>query len=131
PSSPPSAVSLRSRWCASTTCARTRSRGISFVPTATLHVEAGPAAGSSVAVENEPLLIGRGPGRDSVGALGGDPELSREHARISVANGAWIVEDLGSTNGTFVNGKRIGAPTELRSGDRIKVGTTNLRFEQP
>jgi len=101
------------------------------MPRATLHVEAGPAAGSTVEIESEPLLIGRGPGRDSPGALGGDPELSREHARITVADGAAVIEDLGSTNGTFVNGKRIDAPTGLRSGDRIKVGTTTLRFEQP
>jgi uncharacterized membrane protein YdfJ with MMPL/SSD domain len=101
------------------------------MPTATLHVTAGPAAGSIIAVENEPLLIGRATGPNGVGALGGDPELSREHARISVASGTSIIEDLGSTNGTFVNGKRIEAPTELRSGDRIKVGTTTLRFEQP
>jgi RND superfamily putative drug exporter len=101
------------------------------VPIATLRVESGPAAGTIIAVETEPLLIGRAAGPDDVGALGDDPELSREHARISVADGTLVVEDLGSTNGTSVNGERIKGPTELRSGDRIRVGTTTLRLEQP
>ena len=97
---------------------------------ATLHVEAGPAAGAVIEVENEPLLIGRATGPDHVDPLGADPELSREHARISLEDGRPMIVDLGSTNGTFVNGRRLDAPTELRPGDRIKVGTTILRFEQ-
>jgi RND superfamily putative drug exporter len=101
------------------------------VPTATLHVAAGPAAGTTIALEHEPLLIGRATGPDSVGALGGDPELSREHARISVGDGTLLIEDLGSSNGTFVNGRRIKAPTELHSGDQIKVGATTLTLELP
>ena len=99
------------------------------MPRATLHVEAGPAAGSTVEIENEPLLIGRGPGRESPGALGGDPELSREHARITVADGTATIEDLGSTNGTFVNGKQLDRPRRLTPGDVVRVGGTDLRYD--
>ena len=101
--------------------------------TATLHVTGGPAAGTTITVEAEPLLIGRAAGSESAGALGDDPELSREHARISVSDGVLVIEDLGSRNGTFVNGKRIEASTELQAGDRIKVGSydADVRAARP
>ena len=62
-----------------------------------------------------------------------DPEakVSRRHARIKLQNGQYSVEDLGSTNGTFVNrGRRLlpGQPHPLREGDEIIVGKTFLRF---
>lgn len=62
-----------------------------------------------------------------------DPEakISRRHARIMLQNGRYFVEDLGSTNGTFVNrGKRLkpGDPQPLAEGDEIIVGKTFLRF---
>jgi predicted component of type VI protein secretion system len=62
-----------------------------------------------------------------------DPEakVSRRHARVLLNNGKYFVEDLGSTNGTFVNrGKRLppGQPQPLREGDEIIVGKTFLRF---
>jgi pSer/pThr/pTyr-binding forkhead associated (FHA) protein len=50
--------------------------------------------------------------------------VSQEHARIFAKNGSWYVEDLGSTNGTFVNEQRLAAPAMLTGGDRIRVGTT-------
>src|SRR5205085_11928454 len=61
------------------------------------------------------------------GSLGGDSEISRVHARVyRDASGQLMVEDLGSTNGTFVNGNRISSPTPLRGGDELKVGQTTL-----
>jgi pSer/pThr/pTyr-binding forkhead associated (FHA) protein len=62
-----------------------------------------------------------------------DPEakVSRRHARIILQNGQYLVEDLGSTNGTFINrGRRLapGQPQPLREGDEIIVGKTFLRF---
>jgi hypothetical protein len=92
-----------------------------------LKVVAGNAAGSSIALEQE-LVIGRStPG---LGSLGGDSEISRVHARIyHDASGQLIVEDLGSTNGTFVNGNRIAAATPVRAGDQVRVGQTTMTVE--
>jgi len=56
------------------------------------------------------------------------PLVSREHARLEQAAGAWVLTDLGSTNGTFVNGKRITRPCELSPGDRIDIATFGFVF---
>src|SRR3954468_15269966 len=92
-----------------------------------LKVVAGNAAGSSIGVEQE-LVIGRSaPGE---GSLGSDREISRIHARVyRDASGQLIVEDLGSTSGTFVNGSRITAATPLRPGDQVRVGQTTMTVE--
>jgi predicted component of type VI protein secretion system len=91
---------------------------------ARIEVVAGNAAGTWLDVTGE-LLIGRhadGPGR-----LGNDEEISRYHARVSLDAGELCaVEDLGSTNGTFVNGLRISVPQTLKQGDRIELGGSTL-----
>src|SRR4051812_11969721 len=90
-------------------------------------VVAGNAAGSSIALEQE-LVIGRS--TRGLGSLGGDGEISRVHARVfRDAAGRLTVEDLGSTNGTFVNGSRIAAVTPLGVGDRVRVGQTTMTVE--
>jgi pSer/pThr/pTyr-binding forkhead associated (FHA) protein len=72
------------------------------------------------------LLIGRA-APDDDGRLGGDPEISRGHARVSRgADGQLTIEDLGSANGTFVNDERIDAPRTLDLGDVIRMGKTVL-----
>ena len=89
-----------------------------------LRVVSGPGAGQVFEV-GEGVVIGRDEGLD----LGGDPELSRRHARITRGpGGELLVEDLGSTNGTLVNGHRISAPTPVRSGDRIEAGGSVLEI---
>ncbi|MBV9333325.1 MAG: FHA domain-containing protein [Candidatus Eremiobacteraeota bacterium] len=55
-----------------------------------------------------------------------DPEVSRRHARFETQNGVVYVEDLKSSNGTFLNGRRLAEPLEIRAGDEIDVGTTRL-----
>jgi pSer/pThr/pTyr-binding forkhead associated (FHA) protein len=60
----------------------------------------------------------------------GDAYVSQVHARLSSANGAWTIEDLGSTNGTFVNGARLEEPRRLRPGDVVRIGDTDLRFDR-
>lgn len=89
-----------------------------------LEVISGVAPGSTLVVEDE-LVIGRhatGPGR-----LSEDEEISRQHARISrEAAGNYAIEDLGSSNGTFVNGLRIQSPRVLDVGDSIETGATTL-----
>ena len=56
------------------------------------------------------------------------PLVSREHARLVVRDGAWIIEDLGTLNGTFVNGRRSRGPVALKIGDRVGVATFLYRF---
>ena len=94
------------------------------MPNEKLEVLEGRAAGKHIDVSQE-LIIGRG--SDESGRLADDPELSRRHARISTDDeGVLTVEDIGSTNGTFVNGERIMGRRRLQPGDQIKVGATTL-----
>jgi hypothetical protein len=75
-----------------------------------------------------PVTIGRA--EDNTVALPDDEFASGHHARIeSQRDGVWIL-DLGSTNGTFVNGARLDGRRRLREGDLVQVGDTELRFEQ-
>jgi pSer/pThr/pTyr-binding forkhead associated (FHA) protein len=59
-----------------------------------------------------------------------DTYASSFHARIYSADGSWFVEDLGSTNGTYLNQRRITAPAELRAGDKVRIGKTTLDFKR-
>jgi pSer/pThr/pTyr-binding forkhead associated (FHA) protein len=59
-----------------------------------------------------------------------DTYISQEHARISNRNGSWVLEDLGSTNGTYLNQRRVTVPTEISAGDRIRVGKTVLEVRR-
>jgi pSer/pThr/pTyr-binding forkhead associated (FHA) protein len=90
-----------------------------------LRVTEGNERGTVLSVESD-LLIGRlAPGNE--GRLGGDPEISRRHARVFRGPGQQLqVEDVGSANGTFVNGERIAAVRTLAIGDVIRVGRTAL-----
>jgi pSer/pThr/pTyr-binding forkhead associated (FHA) protein len=89
-----------------------------------LEVVAGDANGETITVADE-LVIGRhAPG---LGMVANDVELSREHSRIVRGeDGAYTIEDLGSTNGTFVNGSRVESVQALALGDTIEVGTAGL-----
>jgi pSer/pThr/pTyr-binding forkhead associated (FHA) protein len=53
-----------------------------------------------------------------------DDFASGHHARFRVAHGLWFVEDLSSTNGTWLNGRRFFAPQRLKKGDKVKIGRT-------
>jgi pSer/pThr/pTyr-binding forkhead associated (FHA) protein len=59
-----------------------------------------------------------------------DTYASSQHARIFGKNGSWYVEDLGSTNGTFVNGSQVDGLSPLAFGDEIQVGQVKLRLER-
>jgi hypothetical protein len=59
-----------------------------------------------------------------------DTYVSQQHARIFGKGDRWYVEDLGSTNGTFVNDQRLAAPAQVEPGDRIRVGTTVLELRR-
>ncbi len=58
-----------------------------------------------------------------------DANVSRQHAELRPRGGAWVVSDLGSTNGTRVNGRTINAPEVVRAGDEIEVGSSLITFE--
>jgi hypothetical protein len=90
----------------------------------TLVVTQGPLSGQRLELEGE-LVIGR----EGVGVTIEDPELSRRHAAVRPIEDGFEVEDLGSLNGTFVNGRRIEGPTRLAAGDSIKVGQNVLELE--
>ncbi|MGH8573568.1 MAG: FHA domain-containing protein, partial [Gammaproteobacteria bacterium] len=95
-----------------------------------LRVVAGPASGTSVPIFEEPFVIGRSE-EEPAGRLGEDPELSRHHCQVTLSDGGLLLEDLGSTNGTFVNGRRIPAPTLVRPGDAVWCGTSTLVVTTP
>jgi FHA domain len=83
--------------------------------------------GDEFPVNSAPLTVGRGGQNDLV--LTGDDFASARHARIEVrGDGVWV-QDLESTNGTFVNGSRIAGAQRLDHGDVLRVGETDLRVE--
>jgi predicted component of type VI protein secretion system len=87
-----------------------------------LQIVSGAAAGQSFEVTGD-FMIGRG--ESGMGNLQGDSEISRRHAQFRrLGDGRLLVEDLASTNGTYVNGQRISAPTILSPGDQIQLGKT-------
>jgi pSer/pThr/pTyr-binding forkhead associated (FHA) protein len=105
------------------------SLGLTPVVRARLVVLKSPALepGEEVPVDSLPVAIGRG-GQNEV-PLDGDEFASAEHARFeSRRDGVWV-EDVGSTNGTFVNGARVTTPRRLSKGDVVRVGQTDFRVE--
>jgi hypothetical protein len=84
--------------------------------------------GEEFELEESPLTIGRA-GQNDV-SIDGDEFASARHSRVEARrDGVWV-HDLGSTNGTHVNGVRIDRPRKLVAGDVVRVGETELRFEQ-
>jgi len=99
------------------------------VRSARFRVVDGPGLQSGSLVEvAEPTVAGRGP--ESSLQLDGDDFASSRHALIAPrADGVWV-EDLGSTNGTFVNGARVTSERLLHPGDVLRLGQTELRLER-
>jgi hypothetical protein len=94
---------------------------------AQLRMRRGPLPGRSFPVGGERTYIGRDLGNDIVID---DPEISRRHACITCGPSGYSIEDLGSTNGTFVNGIHITGLQALRDGDIIGLGQVVLAFEE-
>lgn len=85
-------------------------------------------SGSSFEAGAVPVTIGRAP--ENAIALTEDEFASGRHARVEAQrDGVWIL-DLGSTNGTWINGERMDGRHRLRAGDVVRIGGTELRFEQ-
>ncbi|MCC6108689.1 FHA domain-containing protein [Hugonella massiliensis] len=91
----------------------------------TVAVEKGPKElrGVQIAVHG-PVIVGRNPGADIVIGAG---YVSGRHARFTLMGQNLFIEDLGSTNGTFVNGQRIFEPTALRNKDVVTIGDVAIR----
>jgi serine phosphatase RsbU (regulator of sigma subunit) len=87
----------------------------------------GADAGKRIEIADAAFTIGRNPDQTLVIA---EQSVSRRHARISIVNDAAVVEDLGSTNGTFVDGVRLQEPRKLNDGGHVRVGERVFRYER-
>lgn len=96
-------------------------------PTFRLVLKSGPNSGQIFPLEASEIIIGRDINTTFVI---NDPEVSRRHARLTLQGVNYIIEDLGSTNGTMVSGQRLAGPYILRPGELITLGEhTNVLFE--
>jgi hypothetical protein len=94
----------------------------------TIAVERGPRELRGVRIRvTGPVVVGRSPGADIV--IGGD-FVSGRHARFTPVGDDLIIEDMGSTNGTMVSGRRIADAVQLREGDLVAIGDVTLRVER-
>jgi predicted component of type VI protein secretion system len=84
-----------------------------------LVMRTGPTPGKVIELTGDNLTLGREPSNE---IPINDAEISRKHARLSVQGGNYVLEDLGSTNGTFVNGQRLMGPHVLKPGEIISFG---------
>jgi pSer/pThr/pTyr-binding forkhead associated (FHA) protein len=104
-----------------------------------LLIERGEAAGTKFELSRDESVIGRWDADNGIfpdvdlDSVDNEAKVSRRHARVLLRNGSYLLEDLGSTNGTYINrGRRLlpGTPQPLADGDEIIVGKTFLRFRQ-
>jgi hypothetical protein len=93
----------------------------------TLVVTEGSLRGTTLSLGQAPVLIGRAP--ESTLVLD-DDFASARHARIFPQDGEWFVEDLGSTNGTFIGSTRVSDPVRLEAGAPVRVGRTVLELRR-
>ena len=92
-----------------------------------LVMRSGPSVGKVYPLDRAEAFVGRDLNNDIVI---NDPEISRRHSRLYAQGNGYVLEDLGSTNGTFVNGQRLLGPYVLRPGDTITFGERlNMVFE--
>ena len=84
-----------------------------------LIMRSGPTPGAVFNLGGDQLTVGRDSTNDVVIT---DAEISRRHARLTFQGGKYILEDLGSTNGTFVNGQRLAGPRVLKAGEVVSFG---------
>lgn len=101
-------------------------RALSGAPTK-LQIVSGPNAGQSVPLDEGPLLLGRG--ADAAIRLD-DDYVSTRHARFATNGEQWFVEDLGSTNGTYLGNQRITTPTPIGVGIAVRLGKTLVELRK-
>lgn len=103
-----------------------RGRGRDTSPTR-LVVTDGPLLGTTLPLTSSAILIGRAP---SCTLVLDDDYSSSRHARLYPENGQWFVEDLGSTNGTFLGQTRVDHPMPVPPGAEVRVGTSTLELRR-
>lgn len=91
----------------------------------TLVITSGPKAGLEVPLESESMTIGRS---SESGLVIRDDYTSSHHARLQLRGGQWVIQDLDSTNGTFLNGQRVSGSAAVAIGTPIKVGATTFEL---
>ncbi len=87
----------------------------------------GANAGETISLDDAPLLIGRG--SDAAIRLD-DDYVSTRHARIAASGDQWFIEDLGSTNGTYLGSQRLTQPASLQLGSQVRIGKTTLELRK-
>ncbi len=92
-----------------------------------LVITSGPRRGTEIPLVNEPITIGRS--GDS-GLVIRDEYTSTHHARLMLWNNEWMIQDLDSTNGTFLDGQRVTVPTQVPLDAPIKIGTTTFELRR-
>jgi pSer/pThr/pTyr-binding forkhead associated (FHA) protein len=92
-----------------------------------LQIVDGPNAGQSVPLNTEPILLGRG--TDAAIRLD-DDYVSTRHARFATNGEQWFVEDLGSTNGTYIGSQRITSPVPVAIGTSVRLGKTIVELRK-
>ncbi|HEX5426855.1 MAG TPA: FHA domain-containing protein [Pedococcus sp.] len=93
----------------------------------TLVVTQGPLAGTSLPLRDSGTVIGRNP---ECALVLDDDFASGRHARIFQRDGTWFVEDLGSTNGTFLGTERLTTPTRVDAGSALRIGKTVVELRR-
>ena len=89
-------------------------------------IVAGPLAGRVYKIDREVMIIGRNPDCDLVL----EPKsVSRRHAAVVHRNGEYVLKDIGSTRGTYVNGLRLTQPVVLKNGNIVQLGEIHLTFK--
>jgi pSer/pThr/pTyr-binding forkhead associated (FHA) protein len=91
---------------------------------AELMIEAGPDVGQSFKMASSTVRVGRSPDNDLILR---DPATSGHHARLERRGAQFFITDLGSTNGTLVNGEPV-QEKELKHGDKVTIGQNTLKF---
>ena len=90
-------------------------------------ITAGPLAGTTIPLGEQPITIGRA---DSSTLVISDDYVSTHHARLVPNGDAWMLEDLGSTNGTYLDRAKVTAPTPVPIGVPIRIGKTTLELRK-
>ena len=122
----PASSNRGSRQQAAPAPSRPPSRRAKKAPKKAAVVEGGNLKGKSFDLGNE-LVVGRA---EKCHVVLDDTYVSQMHARIFAKDDSYMLEDLGSTNGTYLNRQKVTSPTELQRGDRVKIGRTVLEMRK-